>query len=941
MQINDLLFYSKIKNNAIKEHNHIFLLPYYLYLEEKIKSILADISIDLTVKFSEDITYQIVDYVYGHYFEYIYPFEYQLAKDNSLFREETKDNESNEFITVVSRSPDWINYLFEKYPVLYNLLATFTEQILGYISEIVTNYIKDISVLESSFSIDRKLLESICLFKGDLHNGRCVSTFIFKNGITLYYKPRNANNESFLQSLITALNELGLNAKLRIPQFENREYYSWHLHISDDDCDFLDLSLYYHNWGKLQAIFYVLGTQDIIPDNVLCSRGIPYIIDCESIILRPYIYNNGDALSTYLQKSVLKTGILPDWMFENADQRRVISSVLFEFRGNKKHLPHTSNNIYPMSRRQMNDFLSGFTYAYDFICHHKKKFVDLIRQFHIDKLNSRVLVHPTMIYSCLLHEQMTPEYLAGIKNLRPLLSTLIHEQTYGTHSLALAESIKQQLESGNIPYFYSSGNQTYLYSDTSHNICDDYYQFETNSEWIIDKLGTLSKQDLSYQCNIITENLKFYFDIIEDKAPDIITSQPNISINNQIDPYLSASIDISKLLEKFEILIDGHIGYVGRTKCLYDGAFQIGLHNNSIYDGTAGICLYYMTLYRHTSDVKLLSKAKAIFSKICNDITDAKISTNEYRNIPISPLTGITGALYLMERFHEELFHESTYTFVVDKLKDIIPLTEQYDYMSGITGLVCLLYQVRYIEYYKKIELMSLCGQRLLELSDISNDMMSWKYLDGAKYSSQHTMTLGGYSHGSSSISVAFYMLYLTTGENIYRDAFDMTLKHDRSFFSSDIRGWIDGRDTKHNIDSGSWCHGAAGIALSRLQLLSLGYNDNIIKEELQLATLQIKKRLNGNLSICHGAMGNIEILRALENYGIDIDCDLSLCCKNIIRSIQNKASLWCGDDNHDSLIGLFMGITGIGYQLLRLYSWDSIPCIMCMEIDAQNRIMH
>lgn len=38
------------------------------------------------------------------------------------------------------------------------------------------------------------------------------------------------------------------------------------------------------------------------------------------------------------------------------------------------------------------------------------------------------------------------------------------------------------------------------------------------------------------------------------------------------------------------------------------------------------------------------------------------------------------------------------------------------------------------------------------------------------------------------------------------------------------IQGWIDGRNTSYEEDSGSWCHGATGIALSRLILASEGF---------------------------------------------------------------------------------------------------------------------
>lgn len=261
--------------------------------------------------------------------------------------------------------------------------------------------------------------------------------------------------------------------------------------------------------------------------------------------------------------------------------------------------------------------------------------------------------------------------------------------------------------------------------------------------------------------------------------------------------------------------------------------------------------------------------------------------------------------------------------------------------MSGLTGLICLLYQTKSIDSSEKTDLMILCGKRLLELSKISNGLMSWKYVDGSKYTSQQKMELGGYSHGSSSICVAFYMLYLATKDLSYKNAFLMALNHDRSLFSNDIGGWIDGRDMARKIDNGSWCHGSAGIALSRIQLLSLGYNDSLITDELNFAILNIQKRLSCNFSICHGVMGNLEILHILENLGFKLDIDISLYENRIKKIIANNQPLWCGDDNNDSLIGLFMGISGIGYQFLRIFFWETVPSILCMETNTDNTLMH
>lgn len=516
MRIDELFSYCDLAHikAADKKDEYSILQPYYFYIQDRIKTALSIISTDFSKRFCDSIASQIANYVYKNFLTYVYTLEYNLAKDYHLLQKENLNEK--DFLLTMPYNRDWINYLFEKYPILLRLLSEFNDNIVDYISEIVENTIKDRVILYERFSVDINDLRAINLFKGDLHNGRCVCSLEFKNNVIIYYKPRNADNESFLNNIIEDLNKMGLCVSVGIPNFVNRKQYSWHQHIHNKNNNTFDASLYYNNWGVLQCIFYILGTQDIIPDNVIFCDGIPYLIDCESLVLRPYNFLDGNSLSLYLQKSVLKTGILPDWMFDNAHQRTLISSVFFEFIGNNLHLPCICGNLYPMSRTNLDAFLSGFTKAYNFISENKKQILGLLLDNGINSLCSRVLPHPTMTYSCLLNEQMTPEYLASKKHIDSLLSTLVKEKMYGKHTSFLLNSIKHQLLLGNVPYFYAYGDRTCLYSSMQTEICVNFYTYHTNAEWVETKLKSLSNTDCSYQNNIIKETLKFYFDVLKE-----------------------------------------------------------------------------------------------------------------------------------------------------------------------------------------------------------------------------------------------------------------------------------------------------------------------------------------------------------------------------------------------------------------------------------------
>lgn len=63
----------------------------------------------------------------------------------------------------------------------------------------------------------------------------------------------------------------------------------------------------------------------------------------------------------------------------------------------------------------------------------------------------------------------------------------------------------------------------------------------------------------------------------------------------------------------------------------------------------------------------------------------------------------------------------------------------------------------------------------------------------------------------------------------------------------------------------GAWCHGAGGIGLSRVLLIKEGYYDDKISEELNNAVSVLKKHLCQNHCVCHGDLGNLEIIKIIS----------------------------------------------------------------------------
>jgi lantibiotic modifying enzyme len=87
------------------------------------------------------------------------------------------------------------------------------------------------------------------------------------------------------------------------------------------------------------------------------------------------------------------------------------------------------------------------------------------------------------------------------------------------------------------------------------------------------------------------------------------------------------------------------------------------------------------------------------------------------------------------------------------------------------------------------------------------------------------------------------------------------------------------------------------------------------------------------NHSLCHGDLGNLEfLLLASEKLNDSALQDHTYrVAAGILQSIERNGWL-CGVPNGVETPGLMTGITGIGYELLRLAAPARVPSLLIME---------
>jgi class II lanthipeptide synthase len=223
-------------------------------------------------------------------------------------------------------------------------------------------------------------------------------------------------------------------------------------------------------------------------------------------------------------------------------------------------------------------------------------------------------------------------------------------------------------------------------------------------------------------------------------------------------------------------------------------------------------------------------------------------------------------------------------------------------------------------------------------------DGAGWSWPSPA-YPDQRNLT--GFSHGAGGIGMALLQLGRAGGGAELEDAAEMAFAYERALFDPRARNWPDLREhILRERPAGEappcatlWCHGAPGIALSRLRAGELGARNGCEEEaRLALATTaaSVQAQLpGGNYSLCHGLAGNAEVL--LEGAALSEADALSLARAvaddGIERYLERDADWPLGVYSGQS-DNLMLGRAGTAYFYLRLHD-PARPSVLLLRPES------
>ncbi|HEX2204345.1 MAG TPA: lanthionine synthetase LanC family protein [Longimicrobium sp.] len=364
---------------------------------------------------------------------------------------------------------------------------------------------------------------------------------------------------------------------------------------------------------------------------------------------------------------------------------------------------------------------------------------------------------------------------------------------------------------------------------------------------------------------------------------------------------------------------------------------------SGIYEGTAGIGLFLAELNAVAPDEAL---ARAAVGGVRYALADLPSETS------FGFHGGRVGVAYAAAR----VGHLLKLPELVEVANDVLrPMAGQeredrgVDVIAGGGGAIPAL--LRMTEWGVDAELAEgiarRLGDNLLESAEREPEGWGWGTMRGSAI--RH---LCGYAHGSAGVGHGLLELFHATGDGAYLYGAEQAFLYERHFYSPEHHNWPDLRHAElgEYLYSGrqqelrdrmlggevlppqaprymaAWCHGAPGIALSRLRAWQL-LGDPVYLEEAHAALAGTEASLieeQMNFSACHGRGGNAEsFIVAAEVLGEPAMLEVARrVAMQGWEAYESQGRPWpCGTMGGVSDPGLLLGEAGIGFFFLRLAS--------------------
>lgn len=408
--------------------------------------------------------------------------------------------------------------------------------------------------------------------------------------------------------------------------------------------------------------------------------------------------------------------------------------------------------------------------------------------------------------------------------------------------------------------------------------------------------------------------------------------------------YLETALEIGKRLALEAIWNDGRCNWIGDNLEASGIRHEVVVRsfNAELYSGVSGVALFLSKLFKQTKDPIIGYTLEGAIKTILWQLDQLK-TPKAY-----GVFNGYMGVGWVLWQVGRDLKRPDISEKGIALLLELgqLPIKDhQVDIIDGAAGVVITLLKVWKVEQSEALlDAAKKAGDHLLKMADKQPTYWSWPVSFSA-------YPLTGYSHGAGGCATALLELYHDTNNKNYLEGAEKGFAYEREWFNREQGNWPDLREYKGQGAPNcglSWCHGAPGVALSRLRAYELT-GDATYWEEARVALVTTERSIRHNLanvttarpnfSLCHGIAGNADILlEAGVKSNSQPYVDLAREVGNIGIELYGRHNLsWPSGVNDPTgetpgmgeTPGLMLGMAGTGYFYLRLAGASDAPSVL------------
>lgn len=854
-------------------------------------------------------------------------------KDRGMFKGTTPEEEYADYQSSFLMDGAYIKKICDDFPEIKQLIFRQIIMVVWQIYRVLRAVERDKKTLIQEFCHGRTFLkiDSIKCGMSDVHNrGQTVAKVCLDNQYILMYKPKELHKDKLFFQLYSNFCE-----KAELPWREVSilacENYGWEEYINYEGCNNQDeLERYFERMGILLFLSYLLDVGDMHGENIIASGEYPVPIDLETVPgYKPYSINETaeQKINDAVRHSVLNTGILSVHLWSDKGKGVILnafhkgdsiqsplkhpmvcrpgtSEIHIEYRqGDRKILSslpvYGGKTANPALYRQA--ICHGFQRAYMLFLQNKDKYMNIIEGLFAGK--SRYLVRHTQQYQMYLQSSYFPEILKSFEKRRLSLHVLDRNAPV----TALLQYERNSLLQMDIPVFYIYGNRTTL-SDGQGNEYSDYLERTPKDNWL-KKAENICMQDMDLQLSFIEcslETLKerrYMSRKCSHQHLEKAASGFKERAKRQIDA-IAAQICCSAFINRKDD-ISFCIPHIKNT-----GSYSFDSSGMYLYDGLGGIAVFLAAALKENRCELYAYILKLIVEKLFQ-YTESISKADELKVMGTGAFDGegslITAYLTLYLITGDGIFLK--YAKMQAEIVGQFWCEETcMDYLSGLSGAIIVfgkLYQLTGETIY--LDQAVMMGEEVWKNCEVLERGVGWKIKGNVP-------PLAGLAHGNSGLLLACGVLLENTGNTVYRERIDRLLIYEDSLLENG--NWKDLRQSGGNrLCNNAWCHGAAGILLSRLQLKKAGFSDRAVERDIEYCKqIFLEEREADALCLCQGLSGNYMTLRYfLKDYpDADLEQEMRRLGWRILMQIERK-QLSAYEKYNPSLM---TGLSGIGIAL-------------------------